>query len=135
MNFDDFSSLSCFLTALNSISPPLLHFYFNLLTTNEVDLSPLLAAWHPIASLPPSEQGPAFEQAILGVDTLWAQAQKLTILWYTGAWDLGCSGPARIARDPQIYSDNSLLVWVLSQAHPAGVTQGYGVWATAPRES
>jgi hypothetical protein len=135
MNFDDFSSLSGFLTAIDGLDNNLVRFYFNLLTTNKVDLSPLLAAWHPIASMPPSEQGPAFEQAIRGVEALWTQAQKLTMLWYTGVWDLGCSGPARITRDPQNYSDNLLLVWVLSQAHPAGVTQGYGVWQFPPEES
>jgi len=140
MNFDDFSSLSGFLTAIDGLDPDLVQFYFNLLTTNGVDLSPLLAAWHPIASLPPSEQGPAFERAIRDVDTLWAQAKKLTMLWYSGVWDwdTGSAIPAPNAltsRDPGNYDNSALLVWVLSQAHPAGVTQGYGVWQSPPKEN
>lgn len=135
MNSDDFSSLSGFLTAIDGLDPALVQFYFNLLTTNEVDLSPLLAAWHPISLQPPSEQGPAFERAIRDVDALWAQAKKLTMLWYTGVWDRDSMIPALNSRDPQNYSDNLLLVWVLSQAHPAGVTQGYGVWQSRPEET
>jgi len=135
MNSEDFSSLSGFLTAIDGIDPDLVQFYFNLLETNEVDLSPLLAAWHPIASLPQSEQGPAFERAIRDVDALWAQAKKLTMLWYTGIWDPDSKIPALNSRDPQNYSDNLLLVWVLSQAHPRGVTQGPGVWQSPPEDN
>jgi hypothetical protein len=132
MNIDDFSSLSGFLTAIDGIDPDLVQFYFNLLTTNKVDLSPLLAAWHPIASLPPSEQGPAFERAIRDVDALWKQAKLLTMLWYTGVWDSGAQIPAHVSRDPGNYDNGVLLVWVLSQAHPRGVTQGAGVWQYPP---
>ena len=135
MNSDDFSSLSSFLTAIDGLDPDLVQFYFNLLSTNKVDLSALLAAWHPIASLPPSEQGPAFERAIRDVDALWLQAKKLTMLWYTGVWDTAPSIPALNFRDPQNYSNDALLVWVLSQAHPAGVTQGPGVWQFPPEDS
>jgi hypothetical protein len=140
MNQDDFSSLSNFLLGIpltkygiTALDPALAQSYFDLLRTNGVDLSALLAAWHPIAGLPPSEQPVRFASAIQDVLSLWTQAQMLVMLWYTGVWDQSSTISALNSRSAALYGRT--LVWVLTQAqHVAGVQKSFGYWQYDPSE-
>jgi hypothetical protein len=131
MNQDDFLSLSNFLLGIPltgygimALDPDLVQSYFNLLQNNSVDLSALLAAWHPIAGLPPGEQGAHFDSAIKDVRDLWAQAQMLIMLWYTGGW-------GQLPRNAEYYG--RALVWVLAQRQQAvGMPKSFGYWQYSP---
>jgi hypothetical protein len=133
MNEDDFLSLSNFLLGIpltaygiTALDPNLVQSYLNLLQNNSVDLSALLAAWHPIAGLPPSEQPARFDSAIKGVPDLWAQAQLLIMLWYTGVW-------GQLPRNVEYYG--RALVWVLAQRQQAvGVPKSFGYWQYIPEQ-
>lgn len=135
MNFADFLSLSNFvlgipLPQVPSLDPNLAQTYFNLLTSNNVDISTLLATWHGIASQPQSQWATLFQKEIISSNTLWPQAIQVAMLWYTGIWDGGSANPALNSRNPALYERT--LVWVLTQAHPMGVPVSFGYWQYPP---
>lgn len=135
MNFADFLSFSNFvlgipLPQVPSLDQGLAQTYFNLLTSNNVDITQLLTTWHGITLQPKSQWPSLFQTDIASNTTLWPQAIQVTMLWYTGVWDPNSSNSALNSRNPALYEQT--LVWVLAQAHPMGVPLGFGYWQYPP---
>lgn len=140
MSISDFESLSRFVLGIplielgiQDLPQSLVSFYFSILDGKDDGFAKLIAAWIPLEGLPASEQAARFESDIQGDPYLWRQAQNLVLLWYTGVWDPQSKDPALQYPDPTQSYPNAL-VWVLSQAHPRGVTKSFGYWQYPPTE-
>jgi hypothetical protein len=64
-------------------------------------------------------------------------AQRITILWYTGAWttmnglEIKSQDDRTVIVSGRAYVNS--LVWVTAQTHPAGAKQpGFGSWSVSP---
>ena len=91
-------------------------------------LGKLMAQWSQLNGATAEQQASIFEKNVLNNpdQSLWKAAQKVIMLWYTGAWP-GASVAALQNRDPKNYPN--LLSWILApDQHAMGVPKGQNYW-------